>query len=262
MKSIVRVVSFACAAAAASAVWAADLPEPVIEHVPVVPEASNSGWYLRGDIGYKVYTQPDAGFAHVGFYDEDMDPTGVVGVGAGYRFNDYLRTDVTLDYEWDSDFYANAACISSCVGSSAASDEYATLDVWTVLWNVYADLGQYNGFSPYVGAGIGASYVNVDSVKAINDGGARVAYPGGSNWNFSWALMAGVGYSISPHWHIDAGYRYLNIGDAKTKKFTDAGATDSIEYRDLSAHEFRVGMRYEFGPSYADYTPGPVVSKY
>ena len=40
--------------------FAADLPTPVIEHVPQVPVAG--GFYLRGDIGYKIYSDPKRQF--------------------------------------------------------------------------------------------------------------------------------------------------------------------------------------------------------
>jgi opacity protein-like surface antigen len=42
--------------------FAADLPTPVIEHVPVAP-AAVGGFYLRGDIGYKVYGDPSGSFS-------------------------------------------------------------------------------------------------------------------------------------------------------------------------------------------------------
>ena len=100
------------------------------------------------------------------------------------------------------------------------------------------------------------------NVRAVNADGRKVKYPSGSKWNFSWALMAGTSYDVSDNLKIDAGYRYLNIGDAATKTFSDAGTTSSIKYKDLTAHEVRVGLRYEFGGgSYAGYDD-PIVTKY
>jgi opacity protein-like surface antigen len=62
--------------------------------------------------------------------------------------------------------------------------------------------------------------------------------------------MAGVEYPISDRLSLDLGYRYLNLGDAKTggvtERFSDgsAGATTSVEYKDITAHEVRLGLRY------------------
>lgn len=248
MKYFSYLLSLTAAAVVSSTVaYAADLPAPVFVEEPELPQVEiGGGWYLRGDIGYKVYNKPEANFASIKFKDEELDPTGVVGVGVGYRVNDLLRTDVTLDYEWDSDFTGRAECASSC---GSFHDEFATLDVWTVLWNVYADLGYYNGFTPYVGAGIGASYVNVKDVWEVENDGTRTEYPNGHKWNLSWALMAGASYEIDENWKIDAGYRYLHIGEVQTKSVDTAGYVTGFKYDKLAAHEVRVGLRYEFGGS-------------
>ncbi|MDD7911924.1 porin family protein [Pseudovibrio exalbescens] len=264
MKFVSRVVSFSLFSLVAGSAIAADLPEPVIEHVPVIPAASSSGWYLRGDIGYKIYKAPKTTYSDsIIFEGEEQDPTGIIGAGVGYRFNEHLRTDVTVDYEWPSDFDGRVDCLTNCgTGPGIAqSVETASLDVWTILWNVYADLGNYRGFTPYVGAGIGASYVSYDDIRYVNPNGAEGGYPSDGKWNFSWAAMAGVGYAITPSWHLDAGYRYLWIGDGKSANFSSNGVNDHIKYEDLAAHEFRVGLRYEFGQENA-FAPGPVVATY
>lgn len=264
MKYFSNLLSFTAAVMVSTSVaYAADLPAPIFVEEPELPQVQiGGGWYLRGDIGYKVYRDPKVSFASVDFKNEELDPTGVVGVGIGYRVNDYLRTDLTLDYEWNSDFRGTADCIDvSCTGI-AYSNEFATLDVWTVLWNIYADLGYYNGFTPYVGAGVGASYVSVKNVNAIHANGRRVKYPSGNKWNFSWALMAGAAYEIDENWTVDAGYRYLNIGEVQTKSFASNGEVTGIKYENLAAHEVRVGLRYEFGGSSNGGYDEPFVTKY
>lgn len=264
MNKVSRLLSWTAAALLSSSVaYAADLPAPVFVDEPELPKAEiGGGWYLRGDIGYKIYEDPKAKFSYIQFENEKLDRTGVVGVGVGYRVNDYFRTDVTLDYEWEADFRANAECILPSGCPSGDSDEFATIDVWTILWNAYADLGTYNGLTPYVGAGIGASSVTARNVSAINADGRRVKYPNGHWWNFSWALMAGAAYDISDNWKLDANYRYLNIGAVKTKTFSSSGAASGIKYDDLAAHEVRVGLRYEFGGSSYDGYDEPIVAKY
>ncbi|WP_157039266.1 outer membrane protein [Pseudovibrio sp. JE062] len=253
----------AAALVTSSVAYAADLPAPVFVEEPELPQIQiGGGWYLRGDIGYKVYKDPKVNFADIEFSNEKLDPTGVVGVGVGYRFNDYIRTDVTLDYEWDSDFEANVPCLSDCVGVTTDSLERAKIDVWTILWNGYADLGYFNGFTPYVGAGIGASYVRVKNVNYFNPNGRAGKYPHGNKWNLSWALMAGTAYDIDENWRIDAGYRYLHIGEVQTKSFDSNGHITGIKYDNLAAHEVRVGLRYEFGGGSDGGYDEPIVTKY
>ncbi|POF31151.1 outer membrane protein [Roseibium marinum] len=254
------------AVALSTAGYAADLPAPVIEHIPQIPVAAGA-FYLRGDIGYKIYQAPDIKYGTLDFYDEEMDGTFMMGAGVGYKFSDHLRADLTIDYEFPAEAKSKGPCNSPC-GSPGHSIEKADIDVWTFMLNGYVDIGTWNKITPYVGAGIGASYVTTSNITFANPDGARGSYDGDSKWNFAWALMAGASYEITPNLALDGGYRYLNIGDAHSAKFAVGGQNTRIEYKDLSAHEFRLGARYTFNsmrtaaaPVY--YEPqGPIMSNF
>jgi len=252
--------------------FAADLPTPVIEHVPQVPVAG--GFYLRGDIGYKLYSDPSGSFndpviGDLRYERESMDNAWMIGVGVGYQFNDYFRTDLTLDYETRATATGYAPCVG-CATAGQFSKEQADIDVWTVMLNAYVDVGTWNRITPYVGAGIGASYVNTSNKKSFNPDGSKPTYDGShGEWNFAWALMAGAEYAITPNWSLDAGYRYKDLGDAKSIKLVNVGSDQTREeWDDLTAHEFRLGARYTFnttsapaGPVY--YEPqGPITSNF
>lgn len=228
--------------------FAADLPEPpLLEPIPEAVEFG-SAWYLRGDVGYKIYRNPSVKYGGTGYKHEDLDDTGVIGGGVGYKFNNWLRADATLDYEFKSDFNGKLICPAVGCGPVGGgpyySSEKAKISALTPLLNVYADLGTYHGFTPYVGAGIGASYIMVDNYKFTNPNGVGGKIKGDNDWSFSWALMAGVGYQVSDNLIIDAGYRYLNLGDGKTKKASGFNGNKPVKFDDLQAHEFRVGVRY------------------
>ncbi|WP_298961024.1 outer membrane protein [uncultured Roseibium sp.] len=248
-----------------SAGYAADLPTPVIEHIPAAPAPAVGGFYLRGDIGYKIYNAPDIKYGTLDFFDEDMDGTFMLGGGVGYKFNNHFRTDLTLDYEFPAEVKSKAPCFGC---SPDYSIEKADIDVWTVMLNGYVDIGTWNKITPYVGAGIGASYVTTSDIRFQNPNGASGTYEGDSKWNFAWALMAGASYDITPNLALDGGYRYLNIGDAHSAKFSTGGQNARIEYEDLSAHEFRLGARYTFGGRAAPAAPvyyepqGPISSNF
>jgi opacity protein-like surface antigen len=53
--------------------------------------------------------------------------------------------------------------------------------------------------------------------------------------------MAGVGYQFSSAFTLDLGYRYVSLGDVKTRRH---GA--GVEMAAGGAHEMRVGVRYAF----------------
>jgi opacity protein-like surface antigen len=225
--------------------YAADLPEPpLLEPLPE-PVEFGSSWYLRGDVGYKVYRNPKVSYAGTGFRSEDLDDTAVIGGGVGYKFNSWIRADLTLDYEFKSDFKGRLLCVSAPCGGGGAglySSEKAKISAWTPLANVYADLGTWHGITPYIGAGVGASYIKVSNYKYTNPNGVSGSQKSDSDWSFSWALMAGVGYNVTDNLIIDAGYRYLNLGDGQAKVVSGSGG--KVKFDDLQAHEFRVGFRY------------------
>jgi opacity protein-like surface antigen len=231
---------------------AADFPQyppQVVAPPPLIPLEVVSGWYLRGDIGYKIYGDPEGeyenaafGFAVPGngeFFDESLDDTFAVGVGVGYQFNEFLRSDLTLDYEFNSDFEGGLVCGGPC-GGPGFSVEHADISAWTGLVNAYVDLGTYAGLTPYLGAGIGASYLRTSDVYSDQPDGTRAERDGDSQWNFAWALMAGAGYQFTDSLVLDLNYRYLNLGDAV------AGSVggEPVEINNIDAHEIRVGLRY------------------
>ena len=224
----------------ASPASAADLPEYVPIEPPEPIALPGGNWYLRGDIGYKIYQDPNGFYDLAGYgsmFDESLDRTGVIGIGAGYRFNEWFRVDATLDYEFEAGMRGRLNCPAPCGGPT---DESADLDAWTGLINAYADLGTYEGFTPYLGAGIGVSLLRTDNVRSSSPG----QYYGEDTWNFAWALMAGVGYEVSDQLTLDVNYRYLNLGDARANTDPAAPGPDVIEWNDIAAHELRVGLRY------------------
>ncbi len=52
--------------------------------------------------------------------------------------------------------------------------------------------------------------------------------------------MAGLSYAISPGLLLDANYRYLELGEARST-VTPLG---DVRYGDWTANEFRLGLRY------------------
>ena len=244
LRKIALLGAFAMALPNAAAL-AADMP--VYEPVAPVPYEVGSNWYLRGDLGYKWYGTPDAHFDVAGYgnmIDENLDDTGVAGLGFGYKFSDYFRSDLTVDYEWDAQFHGRLPCPGGC----GYSDEYADISAWTTLVNFYLDLpigGEGLGaVTPYVGAGIGGAYLTTSNVNYVNPDGSTGTYKGAGNWNFAWAAMVGASYAVTNNWLIDLNYRYLDLGKAVSGKVGAPFGNKRIEYDDVTAHELRVGFRY------------------
>src|SRR5262249_47397172 len=151
--------------------------------------------------------------------------TGVAGLGFGYQWNDWFRTDLTVDYEWPGTFHGRLHCppppgAVGCTGAPVPEyyDEFADISAWTTLINAYFDLPMFadapTGLPPYVGAGLGAASLTTTNVHYISPGGSPGSWPGASTWNVAWSLTAGVSYAITKNLLLDLNWRYVNLGDA------------------------------------------------
>ena len=125
---------------------------------------------------------------------------------------------------------------------------HANLRTYTLMINAYKDLGNYGGFVPYVGAGIGAAYHQLDDVYFTGNPFLTNRIKGDNDLAFAWSLMAGVGYQISDRAILDVGYRYIDLGKISSQRSDSAGFVNpAVKFDDLTAHEVKVGLRYHFG---------------
>jgi opacity protein-like surface antigen len=215
------------------------LPPPVYERSAPTEELPaprafdlNTGWYLRGDIGYD-WGRLDRAESAIGFPDPSSNSLGggfMAGVGAGIKTR-WLRTDVTIDYATPLKYQGTIA---------APNDTTAKITAISALFNGYLDLGTWYRATPYIGAGAG-----VAQLRAYDYTGPTPPLSGDtahSQWNFAWAVMAGVGYAVGPNLMVDVGYRYIDFGDASTA----SDSIGSMTFKNIAAHEVRLGLRWSF----------------
>ncbi|MBQ8672299.1 MAG: porin family protein [Alphaproteobacteria bacterium] len=149
--------------------------------------------------------------------DKNLFGTHVAyGVRAGY-----VRGEVELNNSRDIK--------RNYVSDEGLDIEHFRLYKHSVMANVYFDYLTCTPWTPYVGAGLGTSYLKAD----FGDEAKSV-------YNLAWQVMAGVAYDVNSHWTLDAGYRYADLGRVR-KNFGDSVA--KVSARD---HEILFGVRYNF----------------
>jgi opacity protein-like surface antigen len=125
---------------------------------------------------------------------------------------------------------------------------HTSLKSYTLMLNAYKDFGNFGGFIPYVGAGIGAAYHQLDDVSFTGNPALTNRIKGDNDLAFAWSLMAGVGYQISDRAILDVGYRYIDLGTISSQRSDSAGFVNpAVKIDDLTSHEVKVGLRYHFG---------------
>jgi len=115
-------------------------------------------------------------------------------------------------------------------------------------------------FSPYIGGGIGAVYLDSDAkleglgLDLLVGGTSNSIHIGGNDWVFGYQIMAGLEYEISNNWFISIGYRFLGLTEADFGEPNLNGVTLSsvgfdrskIKTEAIYNHSLQFGLRIEF----------------
>ena len=242
------VALFASAAQMAQVAQAADLPQLPPVDAPPIEEYVASGWYLRGDIGMsnqKVKSLDNMLFTSaVRVVHKDFDSAPLFGIGFGYQFNHWFRADVTGEWRGKANFHG-----LDIVGTTQTNDYRASKSEWLVLANIYADLGTWYNFTPFIGAGIGAAQVTISNFTDTNVPNHGVAFADtASKWNFAWALHAGVSYKVNSQLSFEFAYRYVSLGDGITGDIIRFDGVNDfnnpMHFNNITSHDLKFGVRW------------------
>jgi opacity protein-like surface antigen len=267
-------IALSLAALAPFAAHSADYDSPIFveEAAEYVPVEVGSGWYLRGDVGYVfdknidgvdyTFTDPISLLEEpASFTSASIDTDFTWGGGFGYRFTDYFRADATVD-GFRADFNGSTASDETCAlpddDTTCRSENSSEVSAISVMANGYVDLGTYVGITPYVGAGLGYSFVSwsdlndttfcVDGADPCVPPGAAVdstTHGGEDGWRFTYALMAGFAYDLSNNFKLDVGYKYRSIDGGDMFGWDSPGTFGDGSHGKIDTHEVRLGLRYE-----------------
>jgi len=287
MRSVKLLIAAGAASLMSTAAFAADMPimppPPAMYAPPPQPCCDFGGWYLRGDIGFSNQQVKDmklnnpANYSGLSSFEQttNFDAAPTFQVGVGYQFNNWFRADVTGQYRGKSNFKGTDNFTFPWGGGTASGiDNYnASKSEVLVLANAYADLGTWWCVTPFIGAGVGAARVSINGFTDTGANNANFTALGvpvvsgppvasfataasGSQWNFAWAIHAGIGYKISPNATLEFAYHYVNLGDGITgvaSTFDGSSSGHVFKFNDITSHDLTLGVRWNF-----DTPPAPV----
>lgn len=108
----------------------------------------------------------------------------------------------------------------------------ATMESDSFMANAYLDFMPNYWISPYIHGGIGLTRLDL-SYNDISSGGVPDANKiKHSADNFTWTVGGGISLRLNKCVNLDAGYRYMDMGDINDANF--------------NAHEVYGGLRYTF----------------
>ncbi len=185
--------------------------------------SAKDGFYLAvrgGNTNFNLNNKKDASTDSA---REDYGDTWHVAGALGYKYK-YFRLEGEYTFRNNiDDNYENI------VSGNITSDRNVKLDADTFLVNAYVDLMPNYWISPYIAGGIGLSRLKLES-HVINGAGSPETSE--KDTTFTWMLGAGLSLRLNRCLNLDAGYRYVDMGELGHAEFT--------------LHEVYGGLRFTF----------------
>ncbi|MCW1843458.1 outer membrane protein [Prosthecomicrobium hirschii] len=246
MRQYARIAAVIALGLVAQPVVAADYGyQPTINAPSMIPpEEIGTGWYLRGDVAVNRTTRIDANWRDDRFTTMKAADSRVFGGGIGYKYNGWLRGDLTADHLDPFTVRGRAKCRNAGCLPGDVSSEQTTMNAWLMMANGYLDFSSWAGITPYVGGGVGMAYISTGKHLSYNPGDkiADDSFGASQRWSLAASAMAGASYDLGNGFQLDAGYKYLWIDKAETG--TSGNVKGQVQYRDITSHQVRVGLRY------------------
>lgn len=235
-------------------------PPPVVQHYQHVHVEEFGGWYIRGDIGMTnqaVMELDNALYATatgLQILDKNFESGMLFGFGVGYKWNSWMRFDVTAEYRGETGFHGMDVYT---LGADPRFNNYTgKKSEWLYLFNVYADLGTWGGVTPFVGAGIGFSRIGIHSFRdaGIANGAPTLGYADSDyKWNVAYAFHAGLAYEVTKNMTLEFAYRYVYLGDGQSGDIIAYDGTNTVRnpmlFKGIDSHDLKLGVRYLFASS-------------
>ena len=234
--------------------------------------------YVRGDVGYSWSRDP-----HATWSVSDLDVTtdgagnvlsttstykgdtvtnlnigntafGGVGIGCGSGSRG-IRGEVALNFygkkKYDGEPLPFIYTEDTISDPPVEDPLHTSISSRTMMFNAYYDMGQFGRFTPYVGAGVGVARNTTSGTYFTGNTALTNVIQGDTRYSLAWSLMAGVGMQVSDRAILDIGYRFTDLGKARSGTLDNLGFTNpAVKFDDLQNHEIRIGLRYHFGGSH------------
>ena len=197
----------------------------------------SKGIYVTGNYGTSSFTSADwkgtvNNLAHKGDLKFD-DGTGWE-TGLGYDFG-RIRTEVSYG-ESINEIESITATIDEGIlsGTSVASSASGDLKIKNVLINGYLDFPIGKKLTPYIGAGIGGSKLDIENITVDGE-----VLESANTWLFGYQGKLGLSYALTNNFNI--------FGEGTYSAFSDLGAAgEKYALESSSDINYRVGFTLKF----------------
>jgi len=203
------------------------------------PALAIDGIYVSGNVGAVMLRHSDVKVDELGTAKIRYD-TGYAFTAAVGRKVEYVRFEGELSYRASDmkDEHYSYSDDSISVSASAGGDVETT----SLMLNTYFDIDTGTRFTPFIGGGIGAAYINAKiwaKGTVEEDGEVWHESESADDYDivFAYQGIVGIAFSLSDDTALDFSYRYFATSDPEF----DGGVEG--EY---AGHNLMLGLRYSF----------------
>ena len=183
---------------------------------------ARDGFYIAARGGYTDF--------NVNNKEDSVADKAKVELGSGWHASGaigYKKGYFRIEGEY---IYRDSSDDEYSYGTAGAGHK-TILDSDSFMANAYLDIMPNYWISPYFTGGIGLTRMDFETYD-FAPSGARSDVETSSDNNFTWQIGAGLSLRINRCLNLDAGYRYIDMGE--------------IDDADINAHEWYGGLRYTF----------------
>lgn len=207
---------------------------------PVLAGEGAGGFYLGARAVGSVANMDSvstSGFAGTSGAIGDSDEVAGLGAVFGYSWGAVpLRTEVEAGYRFRFDLDARDNVPGSTV------DYESNVSTTSILVNAAFEWRNGSDFTPFIGGTLGWARNSADTTRFNLGTSARQTKDNDVD-NLAWGGMIGVDWDFADHWAAGAAYRYINLGEVDTGRFTGG---DSVSSDDYVSHDVLLSFYYRF----------------
>ncbi|MCU7960397.1 MAG: porin family protein [gamma proteobacterium symbiont of Bathyaustriella thionipta] len=206
------------------------------------PKWEDTKIYLGAEIGMNESRIESGGFNTIGAFKNtrnDKDTGGLYSVKMGVDFLERWRVDIGYRQSQDQEYTTGSFKLQNPAFFYASDIESKAL-----MLTAYYDFFKFEKMSFYGGAGIGISKTKASTNDTVVRGSD-------SETNFAWQAELGADYPFNDSFMINAGIRYVDLGETKVdlKTEVDLKGDETAEgdfTADLTSKEVFLGLQYMF----------------
>ena len=189
------------------------------------PNGEKSGIYFSGGVGM-TSVDDIKGTTSTFTNKTELDNGFLYSASVGYDFGDFRAELIYRKDSFDINKYSSTAGGITTAATSVKGD----FDESTIGVNIFYDFNNNSQFTPYIGAGIGSTKIDVKN-SFVN--GISVA--GDDDTKTSYNLKLGVSYEVAKSSELYLEGTYLTISDVDL---------NSVKVDDIKTYSVIAGLRF------------------